>query len=92
MTTISGRNYYAIEVVKSECQQRLDVLSGGSSGYNLTKFENGFSGGHAGFSVAASGCSGKLTFTWKKVANNPASFMFLALVLLLDAPTLSSKM
>ena len=63
----------------SECRQRLDVLSGGSggsSGYTLNKFENDFSGGHTGLSVIASGCSGKLTFTWKEVANSPTSFMF----------------
>ena len=75
-TTISGRNYFTIEVVVSECRQRLDVLSGGSFGYTLNKFENDFSGGHAGFSVVASGCSGCLTFTWKEVANHPTSFMF----------------
>ena len=58
VTTISGRSYYTIEVVVSECRQRLDVLSGGSggsSGYTLNKFENDFSGGHAGFSVVALG-------------------------------------
>ena len=43
---------------------------------HLKDFENGFSGGHAGFSVAASGCNGCLTITWKEVANNPTSFMF----------------
>ena len=60
----------------SECRQRLDVISGGSSGYILKDFQNDFSGGHAGFSAAASDCNGCLTFTWKEVANNPTSFMF----------------
>jgi len=75
-TMISGRKYFTTEVVVSECRQRLDVISGGSSGYTLKDFENDFSGGHAGFSVVASGCNGCLTFTWKEVATNPTSFMF----------------
>ena len=75
-TMISGRKYFTTEVVVSECRQRLDVISGGSSGYTLKDFENDFSGGHAGFSVVASGCNGCLTFTWKEVTNNPTSFMF----------------
>ena len=58
----------------SECRQRLDVISGGSSGYILKDFQNDFSGGHAGFSAAASDCNGCLTFTWKEVANNPTFF------------------
>ena len=76
VTMIAGRKYFTIQVVLSECRQRLDVLSGGSSGYTMNKFENDFSRGHAGFSVDAVGCSGRLTFTWKEVAQYPTSYVF----------------
>ena len=76
VTMIAGRKYFTIQVVLSECRQRLDVLSGGSSGYTMNKFENDFSRGHAGFSVDAVGCSGRLTFTWKEVAQHPTSYIY----------------
>ena len=60
----------------SECRQRLDVISGSSSGYTLKYFENDYPGGHSEFSVAVSGYSGRITFTWKEVANHPTSVMF----------------
>ena len=72
---ISGQKYFTTEVIASECRQRLDVTSGGSSGYTLKDFENDVSGGHAGFSVAAQGYNRCRTFTWKEVANNPTSFI-----------------